>query len=64
MSAMPTDLVKHLRVPEELFNIQARMFGSYHVTETDRFFQGNDVWTVPTGQTSEHTHWLISMARQ
>ena len=33
MSAMPADLRAHLRVPEELFNVQTRMFGRYHVTE-------------------------------
>jgi uncharacterized membrane protein (UPF0182 family) len=55
MATMPDGLLKHLRVPEELFNIQTRMFGRYHVTETERFFQGNDVWTVPGNQTSEQT---------
>ena len=33
MSTMPADLRAHLRVPEELFNVQTRMFGRYHVTE-------------------------------
>ena len=30
---MPADLHDHLRVPEELFNVQTRMFGRYHVTD-------------------------------
>ena len=34
LDAMPADLVAHLRVPEELFNVQTRMFGRYHVTDT------------------------------
>ena len=55
MSAMPADLVPHLRVPEELFNIQTRMFGRYHVTDPQQFFRNDDTWTVPTGQTSEQT---------
>lgn len=55
MAELPTDLRAHLRVPEELFNVQTRMFGRYHVTDTERFFQGNDLWTVPQGQTSEQT---------
>ena len=50
MSALPVGLTDHLRVPEELFNIQTRMFGRYHVTDTERFFSGNDLWTVPTDQ--------------
>ncbi len=55
MSELPADLRAHLRVPEELFNVQTRMFGRYHVTDTERFFSGNDLWTVPQGQTSEQT---------
>ena len=33
MSAMPAELAAHLRVPEELFNVQTRMYGQYHVTQ-------------------------------
>ena len=44
-----------LRVPEELFNVQTRMFGRYHVTNAQQFFRTDDLWTVPAGQTSEQT---------
>ncbi len=54
MDAMPTDLQAHLRVPEELFNVQTRMFGRYHVTDIQQFIQKNDLWSVPE-QTSEQT---------
>ncbi len=54
LSAMPADLRAHLRVPEELFNVQTRVFGRYHVTDTQQFFRTDDLWTVP-GQTSEQT---------
>ena len=54
LSAMPADLREHLRVPEELFNVQTRMFGRYHVTDTQQFFRTDDLWTVPE-QTSEET---------
>jgi uncharacterized membrane protein (UPF0182 family) len=47
---LPEDLVPHLRVPEELFNVQTRMFGRYHVTNPLRFFQSDDLWTVPQAQ--------------
>ena len=39
MSAMPADLKAHLRVPEDLFNVQTSMFGRYHVTNTQQFFR-------------------------
>jgi uncharacterized protein len=55
MSALPADLAPHLRVPEELFNVQTRMYGKYHVTDPETFYATNDQWTVPAGSTSEQT---------
>jgi uncharacterized membrane protein (UPF0182 family) len=55
LDAMPADLRAHLRVPEELFNVQTRIFGRYHVTNAQQFFRTDDLWTVPEGQTSEQT---------
>jgi uncharacterized protein len=55
IAQLPADLRAHLRVPEEQFNIQTRMFGRYHVTDPAQFFRSDDVWTVPQGQTSEQT---------
>jgi uncharacterized protein len=55
MDQMPADLRDHLRVPEELFNVETRVFGRYHVTDPKQFFQNDDLWTVPTGTTSEQT---------
>jgi uncharacterized membrane protein (UPF0182 family) len=55
MSEFPSDLRPHLRIPEELFNVQTRMYGRYHVTNPQTFYGENDVWTVPTGQTSEES---------
>ncbi|HEY8636751.1 MAG TPA: UPF0182 family protein, partial [Candidatus Limnocylindrales bacterium] len=54
LSAMPADLQAHLRVPEDMFNVQTNMFGRYHVTNPQQFFRNDDLWTVP-GQTSEQT---------
>jgi uncharacterized protein len=47
MSAMPSGLQAHIRVPEELFNVQTRMYGQYHVTDTLTFFNKTDSWTPP-----------------
>lgn len=54
LDAMPADLRSHLRVPEDLFNVQTAVFGRYHVTNAQQFFRGDDLWTVP-GQSSEQT---------
>ncbi len=52
---MPTDLQRHLRVPEQLFNVQTAMFGRYHVTDPQQFFRADDLWTVPTSTGNEQT---------
>ncbi len=55
MSEMPPGLVSHLRVPEELFNVQTRMYGRYHVTQPLTFFNNTDRWTIPDAQTNEQS---------
>jgi uncharacterized membrane protein (UPF0182 family) len=52
LSALPEDLRPHLRVPEEMFNVQTRVFGRYHVRDPLRFFQSDDLWTVPEAKGS------------
>ena len=53
MSEFPDDLRPHLRVPEELFNVQTRMYGRYHVQNPITFYGQDDVWTVPIGQSTD-----------
>jgi uncharacterized protein len=55
MDQVPSGINAHLRVPEELFNVQTRMFGRYHVTQPLVFFSNNDRWTVPDAQTNEQS---------
>ena len=55
LSALPAGLVSHLRVPEEQFNVQTRMFGRYHVTQPLTFFNNTDRWTIPDAKTNEQS---------
>ncbi len=55
LDSMPMDLRSHLRVPEELFNVQTRTYGRYHVTNTEQFFRTDDLWTVPQDTSGEQT---------
>ena len=55
LDQMPAELQAHLRVPEELFNVQTRMYGQYHVTQPVTFFNNTDRWTVPTEQTNQQS---------
>jgi hypothetical protein len=55
LDELPDGLRSHLRVPEELFNVQTRVFANYHVTDPLVFFQGDDLWTVPQNQAGAGT---------
>jgi uncharacterized membrane protein (UPF0182 family) len=47
-STMPQDLRKHVRYPEALFNLQSEVYGLYHMTNPEVFFNREDLWTVAT----------------
>jgi uncharacterized protein len=45
-SEMPEMLKRHVRYPEVLFEAQARMYSTYHVTNEKVFYSKEDLWTV------------------
>jgi uncharacterized membrane protein (UPF0182 family) len=47
LSAMPADLRPHVRYPQGLFAIQARMFATYHMRDPQVFYNKEDLWTIP-----------------
>jgi uncharacterized protein len=47
-SAMPADLRKHVRYPELLLKLQAEVYGLYHMTDPEAFYNREDLWTVAT----------------
>jgi uncharacterized protein len=47
LSAMPDDLRKHVRYPEDLFQIQAELFRAYHMTTPEVFYNREDLWQFP-----------------
>jgi len=47
-SAMPTGLRKHVRYPELLLKLQAEVYGLYHMTDAEAFYNREDLWTVAT----------------
>jgi uncharacterized membrane protein (UPF0182 family) len=46
-AAMPPDLQKHIRYPEDLFLIQARVYQAYHMEAADVFYNREDLWQFP-----------------
>ncbi len=47
-SAMPSGLRRHIRYSELLFKMQSAVYGLYHMTEPEVFFNREDLWTVAT----------------
>ena len=52
IDTMPSGLRDHLRVPVDLFNVQVGIYATYHISDPNVFFAREDVWDVPTAQTS------------
>jgi uncharacterized protein len=46
-AAMPSGLQLHIRYPEDLFLIQARLYQTYHMTAADVFYNREDLWQFP-----------------
>ncbi len=44
---MPDDLKAHIRYPRDLFQIQAEIYSTYHMTNPDVFYNKEDYWNIP-----------------
>ncbi|TBN58576.1 UPF0182 family protein [Glaciihabitans arcticus] len=49
---MSAELRAHVRYPADLFKVQRSILGSFHVTDTNSFYSGNDQWITPNDPTS------------
>ena len=43
---MPKALQSHIRYPNTLFEIQAKIYSSYHMTDVKVFYQKEDLWDI------------------
>jgi uncharacterized membrane protein (UPF0182 family) len=46
-NAMPADLQRHVRYPEDLFRIQAQEYRAYHMDSPEVFYNREDLWQFP-----------------
>lgn len=44
---MPAELREHLRYPQDLFEIQAQVYCSYHMQDPVVFYNREDLWSIP-----------------
>jgi len=46
-ASMPADIRSHMRYPQTLFSIQARVFSLYHMNDPQVFYNKEDMWKIP-----------------
>src|SRR5699024_8862704 len=63
---IPKDIKEHFRYPVKLFNVQAKMYGVYHMKDLEVFYNREDYWQLPTekyfNQDIEMEPYYITMA--
>ena len=47
LEEMPADLLAHIRYPQAMLSIQARMYSTYHMQDPQVFYNKEDLWTLP-----------------
>jgi hypothetical protein len=55
LSAMPADLRAHLRYPEDLYRVQAQLYGTYHMDAPEAFYHREDQWQIPEARAGERS---------
>jgi uncharacterized protein len=48
LSDLSEDLRRHLRYPEDIFTVQSYVYAVYHMTNTQAFYNKEDLWEIPT----------------
>ena len=50
MEDMPENLQRHIRYPQDLFEVQIERYRRYHMTNPQVFYNNEDLWTRPREQ--------------
>lgn len=61
MSEMPDYVKAHIRYPQIMFDIQAKMYATYHMSNPDVFYNREDKWDIPTETYEEETVQMESL---
>ncbi len=60
VSEMPASLKDHLRYPQDLFDIQSKLFSTYHVEDVNVFFNREDIWNIAEEKYGSNTQTMES----
>jgi hypothetical protein len=55
LEAMPDDLKAHIRYPQGMFNIQAKLYSTYHMQDPQVFYNKEDLWSIPADMEPYYT---------
>jgi len=55
LEAMPPDIKAHIRYPEKLFAIQAEVYATYHMKDSQVFYNKEDLWNIPRRGAEKNT---------
>ena len=66
LEEMPDDLRAHLRYPEDLFSVQARLYATYHMQDPQIFYNREDLWNIPSqgDQDMEPYYTIMKLPRE
>ena len=56
LTEMPPGLRRHVRYPEGIFNMQAAVYSTYHMTNPAVFYNKEDQWEVPAIDRGAESH--------
>jgi len=59
LSEMPPHIRRHIRVPQDLFFLQAEIYGTYHMQDPEVFYQREDVWALATERYRETFQYVM-----
>jgi len=51
VAEISSELMSHLRYPEDLFQVQRHQLQRYHVDDASAFYSGQDIWSTPQDPT-------------
>jgi uncharacterized membrane protein (UPF0182 family) len=63
-SAMPPTLRKHVRYPELMLDVQAAVYGLYHMTNPDVFYNREDLWSVASEVSSNERRETVAQTME
>ncbi|MBI5645509.1 MAG: UPF0182 family protein [Ignavibacteriae bacterium] len=60
IDAMPASLQKHVRYPQDLFDMQAEVYSTYHMEDPTVFYNKEDLWNIANEKLQEEVQKMES----